>query len=431
MAMQAKPMMSRRQRVAQTRVYRALLRRLTPEMLSLPGRAGSSNRFSNVPMPADVLVYFPDDATKVYQLEQWLPVLETLHAQHPVLLVTRNLGTFRALQEQPLPLVYVRRLQDLNHLLERTRARACLYVNNSSSNFQVLSWARALHLHLNHGESDKISMASNQAKAYDYVLVAGPAAVTRYLENLLAFDRAKLVEVGRPQLDLRFDRVLPPTTRPTVMYAPTWEGETPAMNYTSLPRYGPTLVRALVDDGFRVVYKPHPKVLTGSAAVAAAHEAVCRTLERANVDLPAADRSLVETTRPILSLFDSCDVLVSDVSSVALDWLYLRTGQPLWIADPRDDRAALLEASPLAARTEVLDSTVLPRAAAALRASLAEDTTAASRRKARQYYFGDLQPGESTRRFLATVSEAVDRCTHLLGDRAHEHHDFELAAGVS
>ncbi len=430
---QAQRPISRRQRLAETRLYRAVLRRLTPEMLSDTRSPASSNRFANIALPAQVLVYFPDNVTKLYQLEQWLPVLDRLHERHPVLLVTRNLASFRALQDQSsLPLVYARRLRDLDQVLDSTSARVCLYVNNSVTNFQVLGWSRALHLHLNHGESDKISMATNQAKAYDYVLVAGPAAVQRYEDNLLGLDSSKLVQVGRPQLDLQFDRVLPVSTRTTVLYAPTWEGETPAMDYSSVGRYGESLVAALLDDGgYRVVYKPHPKIVTGSRAVVEAHQAISAQLAGANEGLAEADRHVIELEQPILSLFASCDVLISDVSSVALDWLYLRTSAPLWLCDPRDDRAALLEASPMASRSYVLDVATAPHAAAAVRASVADDALADARREARHYYFGDLKPGESTSRFLDAVARAIDRCERLLENRKREHHEFELAAGAS
>ena len=48
-----------------------------------------------------------------------------------------------------------------------------IYVNNSNRNFQSLNNPRMLHVHVNHGESDKLSSFSNQVKAYDRVFVAG------------------------------------------------------------------------------------------------------------------------------------------------------------------------------------------------------------------------------------------------------------------
>src|SRR5262249_7350732 len=95
-----------------------------------------------------------------------------------------------------------------------------------------------------HGESDKVSMASNQAKAYDRVLVAGEAALRRYREALIEFDERRFVPVGRPQLDLRPEPVLPPTARRTVLYAPTWEGENAANNFTSVDVHGPAIAAA-------------------------------------------------------------------------------------------------------------------------------------------------------------------------------------------
>ena len=81
-------------------------------------------------------------------------------------------------------------------------------------------------------------MASNNAKAYDRVFVAGEAAVQRHIEGLLEFDTSRLVRVGRPQLDLRPDPLLAPTTRRTVLYAPTWEGDADYNDYTSVDTIG-------------------------------------------------------------------------------------------------------------------------------------------------------------------------------------------------
>ncbi len=424
----------RRQRLARTRIYRALLRRLPPDLLAVSPRVASDRRYHNLPLQGDVVVYFPDDPSKIYQLSQWLPVLTQLHQSHRLLVVTRNLGTFRALQAlTDLPLIFTRRLRDLNDALQAADPAVCLYVNNSATNFQVLGWSRALHLHLNHGESDKISMATNHAKAYDQVLVAGPAAVQRYADNLLELDFGKLVQVGRPQLDLEFPEVLAPSSRPTVLYAPTWEGEIPAMDYSSVPRFGVALVEQLVQGGYRVVYRPHRKILSGTRPARAAHHEIVALLSRDDDDdaVPEPERDRVELRMPILSLFAGSDVLVSDVSSVALDWLYLCAGRPLWMTDVRGDRDTLLSASPLAARSYVLDAAGVPDVASRLKDSLTSDEMGPARAEARSYYFGDLQPGESTARFLATVDAAVAQRSALLAQRRCEPHEFELEASAS
>ena len=137
-----------------------------------------------------------------------------------------------------------------------------------------------MHVHLNHGESDKVSMVSNQAKAYDRVFVAGDAAVQRHRAALLDFDLGRLVRVGRAQLDLQPAPVLEPTSRRTVLYAPTWEGEQAGNNYTSVDVFGPQIVSAvLAVPDVRVVYKPHPRVaISPDPRMAAGHRKILRLI---------------------------------------------------------------------------------------------------------------------------------------------------------
>jgi CDP-Glycerol:Poly(glycerophosphate) glycerophosphotransferase len=418
--------------LSQRAAYRAIRAAVSPNLfVATPGEPKSAERFADLGVGGTIVAYFADPPARLYQIKQWLPVLEQLHERHPVLVLLRHVDSFPLVQDETgLPLVFARRLRDLEDVLETTDAKVCLYVNNSAQNFQPLSWRRSLHVHLNHGESDKVSMASNQAKAYDYVFVAGEAAEQRYVDNLIAFDGERLVRVGRPQLDVEFPRVLERASRPTVMYAPTWEGDTAAMDYTSLPRYGVKLVeKLLADGGFRVVYKPHPRVVQGSPAVVSAHKAIERALEAANRSIEPAERHVVEIEEDILPFFSACDVLASDVSSVALDWLYLRTEAPLWLLDPYADRERLVEATPLAASVGVVDEAVLEDIPAVLRSSLDEDPHRDAREEARRFYFGELTRGESTRRFLEAVDEIVARRDALL--EAKRAGGVEVGAGVS
>jgi hypothetical protein len=419
--------------ITQSTLRHALLCRLSPNTLAFRGGETTALQgFANIDMPVDALVYFAGDPQRAYQIEQWVPVFNQLHASHPVIVVTRNLGTFRRLADSTaLPVIFIHRISDVENLLARTDPKLCLYVNNAPANFRTLGWRRALHVHLNHGESDKVSMATNQAKAYDYVLVAGEAAEARYRDNLLGFDGSNLIRIGRPQLDLEFTSTLPVSARRTVLYAPTWEGETPAMNYTSVSKYGPALTRALVDEGgFRVVYKPHPRVVTGSRRIVAAHKEIVRTLVASNAASAEADGHVVEIDTPILGLFQSCDALICDVSSVAIDWLYLRTDAPLWICDPRDDRDTLVGSSPLADHSYILDSSGMPDLVGRIRESLETDPRRAEREEVRQFYFGDLAPGESTRRFLDTIDDFISQRDELLAAQSAAGAG-RLAAGVA
>lgn len=68
-------------------------------LIGLTGRPSANVNVgvSNIPVPGSVAVYFGDGADKIYQVTQWLPVLEELHEKEVVLLVFRTLSAFEYL----------------------------------------------------------------------------------------------------------------------------------------------------------------------------------------------------------------------------------------------------------------------------------------------------------------------------------------------
>ncbi|RAF63552.1 hypothetical protein DN546_34580, partial [Burkholderia multivorans] len=75
-----------------------------------------------------------------------------------------------------LPVRFSRLTAGLEAFFSPPSLRAVFYVNQATTNFQALRFPAPAHVHLSHGESEKISMISNQLKAYDYVFTAGQAA---------------------------------------------------------------------------------------------------------------------------------------------------------------------------------------------------------------------------------------------------------------
>jgi hypothetical protein len=375
-------------------------------------------------MPAaEVVVYFAEDPRRLYQLDQWLPVLSELHVVHPVILVLRKLESFNQIRERTdLPAVYVRRLADVLELYDELDPKVGIYVNNGVANFQSLAVSTILHVHVNHGESDKVSMVSNQAKAYDRVFVAGEAAERRHAAALIDLDERKLVRVGRPQLDLEFEPVLPPTDRRTVIYAPTWEGENDFNNYSSSDLYGVEIVRQLLAlDRIRVIYRPHPRVASSTTPeVIGAHHQVLDLLASASHADPTAGHCTA-MDGSILALFQHCDAMITDVSSVGLDFLYLRTEKPIFLTDRRNDRAELEMDAPISAAADIIDASTIGTFGSVLEARLSEDALLARRHELRRFYFGDLAPGESTQRFLSAVGAVIAKRDELLSRLPHHH----------
>ena len=368
--------------------------------------------------PLSVLAYFGDDPDRVYQLVQWLPVLELLDARERVGIVLRDSATAELVREQTgLAVLVAVEFAELRALYAELDPRVVLYCNNSLKNFQSLLEPRMLHAHINHGESDKQSMASNNAKSYDRVFVAGEAAVQRHATGLLEFDLGKLVRIGRPQLDLQRERVLTPTTRRTVLYAPTWEGDADYNNYSSVDTIGREIVaRVLAVPDVRLVYKPHPRVATSDdPGMHAAHaEIVSMVADAAAADPAAGHVSLIDAD--ILAVMPDCDAMVTDVSSVGLDWLYLRTECPLLIADRYDDPERLRLAAPVSRCADVLDTDSVHELTALLADRLQHDELHLARIAMRHHYFDDVKVGDSTARFLDAVVElAVLRDTLVQG----------------
>ncbi|MGG5257979.1 CDP-glycerol glycerophosphotransferase family protein [Phycicoccus avicenniae] len=346
-----------------------------------------------------VAVFFAGGPVELYQLADWLPVLEDLDEVVPLVLVcTRADGARAVMEATPLPVRLAKGAPDLERLVRGDGLRGVLYVNHLERNFRMLRFPEPVHVYLGHGESDKDSSISNQNKAYDFSLVAGEAGRERLQRVLRGYDaQVRAPMVGRPQLD----HVPPgapdwaPDGRPRVLYAPTWEGDRPAMAYGSVRTHGPALVRALVEDGgFRVIYRPHPRAGTTSAAYRRADHEV-----RALVTAPD---HLVDTGRYGWQA-RFADVCVTDVSSVAYDWA--ATGKPLVVTDPGPAVPPAGDSPLLAAvpRLAAGDAASAPTLLRSLQGRMPEDWAALV-----EHYFGDTSPGAATARFRAAVLAALD-----------------------
>jgi hypothetical protein len=356
----------------------------------------------NIPR-ADIALYFADQPAKLYQLTQWLPVFEQ-RSDLTTIVVARNIESYLALQKiTSLQVLLVPRYEDLMALYDRASFHAVIYVNNAWTNFQSLSFQQAVHIHVNHGESDKICMVSNQAKAYDKVFVAGQAAIDRHRAAIAWFDLSHLVPVGRPQLDLDIKNPLPHTALQTITYAPTWEGEDEANNYTSVDLYGVDIATAaLAVPGARFVYKPHPRVIdSADPNVRARHKEIVELIKNAGGEhryLPRGD---------ILGVLPETDLLIADVSSVTLDHLYLSPAAPIIVTDRRSNRDLLHSDSPMTSACQVIDMNSVSKISSLIAAELEGDTRRDQRDAMRTYYFGDVTQGASTEKFWRELTSAI------------------------
>ncbi|AZT94496.1 CDP-glycerol--glycerophosphate glycerophosphotransferase [Brevibacterium aurantiacum] len=355
---------------------------------------------------ADVIGYFGDGPDQLYQLQQWIPALEALNESRPVVLIFRQRAAFKAAKTlTSIPSVLAISYPDLAELYADNDYRLAIYVNNGMRNFQSMADTSIVHVHVDHGESDKKSSISNQLKAYDKVFVAGSAAIARCEQALWGMDRNKLVTVGRPPLDGTFESILPHDNRLTVVYAPTWQGEDEANNFTSVDTLGPQIVEALIALDMRIVYRPHPRVAaTHDAAVVDADRTIRSMLHNAD---DRCGPHVVSTDGSIIDLFADTDVLITDVSSVGPDFLFLHPNKGLILTDRHTEAASPGLQSPLATGLGALTEANLDRLPQMIEDSLSDDALLAARRRLKAHYFGATAAGESTSLFISAIEDSI------------------------
>lgn len=233
-----------------------------------------------------IAVYFPDSRVNLYQLRGWYEPLAELAKVWPVVILSRSSSaTDVLLDESPLPVEYVSSVSDIESALDRHDIQIVLYVNQNTRNFQMMRYGKRWHVFINHGESDKVYMTTNQFKAYDYALVAGDAAKSRLKRALWDYDvNKRALLIGRPQTD-HYSHEVPytPDERIVVLYAPTWEGDRAAAAYGSVLTHGVTLVEQLLKSGrYRVIYRPHPRTGVIDPAYGAASRRIISAIAEAN-----------------------------------------------------------------------------------------------------------------------------------------------------
>ncbi|OIV36386.1 hypothetical protein BIV57_16540 [Mangrovactinospora gilvigrisea] len=406
------------------------------------------------------ILYFSGTRGSEYQVNMWLEEFE--RAPGRTLVVTRERAHLPHLAPTSLPILCV---PDANRLmgLDLSSVRLVGYVANVGSNIHMLRMPGAAHVFLGHGDSDKVASVNPYCRVYDEVWTAGPAGRERFAEAGVRLRTEALVEVGRPQLERAFASSSPPTRDPmeaalTVLYAPTWEGWVSDPGSTSLMSTGAQLVNALVQHSrsVRVLYRPHPYTGIADPRACRADQAVRGLLRRhgavdgtstphtgASPRWPGrpeaddaelsrdgmltatdvqelrdgarrADEEYWSAAGPrahhavgpggpsLYSCFDRCDVLITDVSSVASD--FLATGKPFALVNGRGLTAEEFRSRfPVANGAYLLEPDLRSLGAVlGAAAERAHDTLGPTRGQVREHVLGRSGP-EPGGRFRAAV----------------------------
>lgn len=356
--------------------------------------------------------YFGVGMDSVYQFEQWIWPFEQLEAElkrqgygeHPFGIIVRSPIVAEHMRTVTgLPVRFSRLTSGLDAFMTSTHMRAVFYVNQGTPNFQALRYPHPAHVHLSHGESEKISMISNQLKAYDYVFTAGESARDRISRILYGMSDEHMLDVGRPQLDR--PRSIPDVWREfvsaepdggVVFYAPTWEGDSESMAYGAIAYNGESIVTALLDAGYRVIFRPHPR--TGVM-----RNDFAKAVEDVKDIIDSDPRAFMDETPDVSWQFDVAEVAVAEMSSVAYDWLSSK--KPLVMIEPHSsgaevspgglfDRCSVLRADD---GLDIVDVVAQAESDEVVSKGLSQD------------YLGDTAPGAQIERFIDAGKFVIER----------------------
>ncbi|MBN9188224.1 MAG: CDP-glycerol glycerophosphotransferase family protein [Microbacterium sp.] len=361
----------------------------------------------HAPQHYRVAVYFADGDVNMYQMRQWYRPLAELAETWPVVVLSRSPSGARALlADGALPVAFVPTVRDLERFIASQDIRVVLYVNQNTRNFQMFRYGRRWHVFINHGESDKMYMTTNQYKAYDYAFIAGDAARERLSRVLWDYDLdARTIRIGRPQAD-HYSGTLPydPDERTVVLYAPTWEGDRPSAHYGSVVTHGESLVAALLRTGrHRVVYRPHPRSGVVDPAYGAANQRIIAALAAANASDPAA-RHVFDDGPELGWQLAAADVAIVDISAMVYD--RLAADKPLLVTRPTDP-AAHVDLNGYLSDCEWLDAAAASAVVAETDRVLADPDSVERLEHWVRHYFGDTSPGAATARFHAAIDRLM------------------------
>ena len=357
----------------------------------------------------NLALYFFGGMAEIYQMEQWLEAIEELHKVEPLCIIVRNKNVATSLRKQTdIPIIYFDTINELLTAYEDSNFKVILYVNNGMKNFQSLIYHRALHIHLNHGESEKASMHSNQCKSYDYTYVVGEAAYDRYKRHIINIKGANYVKIGRPQFDY-IKKVKKNFDRKVILYAPTDESTHISMRYTSIERLGLKIVDSILENPeYQLVYRPHPSTGKNSKIVAKINAEIIKKVEE-------SENGTVEKELNAIDLLSVVDLAIFDNSSLIIDFLHFN--KPMFATNMFMPEYHDIRPFKMLKGCTMLDEENIDNLNILISEQLEQDPLKEQREQIKEYYLGDYEKGESTKLFINKVLEVMDERDRLLDEK--------------
>jgi hypothetical protein len=260
-----------------------------------------------------------------YLANPWLPVFDELN--QPGLVMVREAGQLAGMKPTKHPVVYAPTRHDVERLTLPS-VKAGFYLGQGEHNAELQRDPRLRHILLPL-DLDQSGQATNLARGFDEIWVAGEVAAAGFAAAAPALAPDQIVAIGRPQAAT----LTPAPTgnkSPIILYAPSFEGESGLNRHTSLDRMGARMVRRLLANHpeVRVWFRPHPASGVGRPSMLTAITELGTILRHSGGD----HQIITEAELSWAECLTKADVLIADGWGPATD--FLQTERPILACNP-------------------------------------------------------------------------------------------------
>ncbi|TMX34367.1 CDP-glycerol glycerophosphotransferase family protein [Vibrio sp. Hep-1b-8] len=281
-----------------------------------------------------LLVYFASSYKELYQLYMWEALFEALSEDYQLEVIFRNPVSYYKYNgkfDKKLCL----KTSTLYLHIDSINVSACIYVNNTLLNYHMLKYYHFKHLHLGHGESDKSCSKTYHFNAYSDILASGEIAKSRLTSIGISSEKIHIIGKASKSNSLRSIKLFN-NERPTILYAPTWEGGTKENRFTSIEEVGIQLVEHYCNSEYNLIFKPHPLIGKKSSNAKKALRTCTKLVNNSD--------SAYTYTDDIADVLHFSNLLVTDVSSIVIDYLKLNKPYVTFVPEHFKGEAKKIEA---------------------------------------------------------------------------------------
>lgn len=252
----------------------------------------------------EIGIVFPNHVA-ISQLEVWLPYL--IKSPYKVCLFAQTCSQ-KIIDKIPFPIFTIDSGFSIYEVEKFTKLEFLFYPTNRSRNFNwLLKFPHIKHIFIGHGDSEKHSSSSRIINAYDFTMLSDFDSYKRYTNNGVNLGLEKCLFMGVPTKEgIEYQRT-PCNEIKSVLYAPTFEGNSEYVNYSSLGK----IHNIIFHDRFDIIFRPHPG--TGK-----------RDIHYKNIAAQYEKSTLSKVEQ-----FNKSDILVCDISGIKNEYLF--TGKPIVI----------------------------------------------------------------------------------------------------